>query len=147
MYTYSRDGLHLTEQFEACRLTAYRDVKGVWTIGYGHTRGVYEGMVITQAQAEAFLLEDVKAASDAVNRLVTIAITQDEFDALVDFAFNCGIGALTGSTLLKDLNDGNFSAASDQFEVWDHASGQVIVGLLRRRLAEKAEFVKGEVAA
>lgn len=140
-YTYSKSGLALTEQFEACRLDAYPDLKGVWTIGFGHTGpDVHCGMVITQAQAEAYLKADIKAASDAVNHLVTIAIGQGEFDALVDFAYNVGIGALTGSTLLRDLNAGDFAGAADRFEEWDHAGGFVVAGLLRRREAEETLF-------
>lgn len=139
--TYSRDGLHLTEQFEGCRLVAYQDVKGVWTIGYGHTRGVYPGQTITQAQAEAFLLEDVQAAAAAVNRLVTVQLTQHEFDALVDFVFNAGATAFSTSTLLRRLNASSFVAAANEFERWDMCGGQHVAGLLRRRLAEKAEFL------
>jgi lysozyme len=139
--TYSREGLHLTEQFEGCRLQAYQDIKGVWTIGYGHTRGVYLGQTITQAQAEAFLLEDVQVAVAAVNCLVTVQLTQHEFDALVDFVFNIGETAFATSTLLRRLNVRNFAAAAGEFERWDMCGGQHVAGLLRRRLAEKAEFL------
>lgn len=142
-YQYSRNGLQLTEQFEGCRLTAYQDQVGVWTIGYGHTGfDVHEGMTITQAQAEAYLRADIEAAA-AVNRLVTIAITQDAFESLVDFTFNLGVGALMHSTLLRKLNAGDFAGAAAEFEKWDHAGGQVVAGLLRRRLAEEALFKKG----
>lgn len=127
-FTYSKTGLALTEQFESCCLIAYQDIKGVWTIGYGHTGpDVHHGMVVTQTQAEAYLRADIKKASDAVNRLVTVAITQNEFDSLVDFAYNVGIGALTSSTLLRDLNAGDFAGAADRFEEWDHAGGQVVM--------------------
>jgi lysozyme len=143
-FTYSKTGLALTERFESCRLAAYQDLKGVWTIGYGHAgANVHSGMVVTQAQAEAYLRADIKTASEAINKLVTVAITQDEFDALVDFTFNVGIGALTSSTLLCDLNAGDIAGAAGRFEEWDHAGGQVVAGLLRRRLAEEALFNKG----
>jgi lysozyme len=104
-------------------------------------------MRITQARAETYLLRDVQAAAAAVNRLVTASITQEEFDALVDFAFNAGIGSLEHSTLLHDLNAHDYAGAAKQFEVWDHASGKVVAGLLRRRFAEEHLLVKGETAA
>jgi lysozyme len=138
---YSKDGLSLTEQFESCKLVAYPDVKGVWTIGWGHTGPlVVPGLTCTQAQADAWLLSDCAAAEQAVNRFVHVDVTQHEFDALVDFAFNCGISAFAGSTLLKLLNARDFEGAANEFEKWDHASGKVVAGLLRRRLAEKQEF-------
>jgi lysozyme len=146
-FTYGKYGLLLTEGFEGVELTAYPDVGGVWTIGYGHTGpNVHKGLTITQAQAEQFLLQDVKRAADAVNTYVTVAISQDEFDALTDFTFNAGTGALEGSTLLKDLNAGNFAGAAAQFDAWDHAGGKVVAGLLRRREAEEKLFEEGENA-
>lgn len=141
---YSKDGLALTERFEGCRYNAYQDVVGVWTIGYGHTDGVYAGQTCTAEEAEEWLLEDVASAVDAVNRLVTVELTQDEFDSLVDFTFNLGTGAFTHSTLLAYLNDGDFEAAADQFDLWDKAGGRVVAGLLRRRQAEAALFRAGE---
>ena len=83
-YSYSKGGLALTELFEGDVLTAYQDQKGVWTIGYGHTAGVQPGQTITQAQAEAYLLSDVTAAVKFVNEVVEVALTQAQFDALVD---------------------------------------------------------------
>lgn len=137
---YSKTGAQLTEAFEGCRLAAYQDQVGVWTIGYGHTSDVDEGLTCTQEQAEQWLLEDVASAENDVNTHVAVPLTQGEFDALVDFAFNLGNGALNKSTLLNYLNQGNYEAAADQFERWDKAGGKVVAGLLRRRLAEKAEF-------
>jgi lysozyme len=140
-YQYGKTGLTLTESFEGLKLTAYRDVCGVWTIGYGHTGpDVHPGMTITQAEAEELLLADVAHAVATVNRCVTVKLNQDQFDALVDFAFNAGCGALEGSTLLKDLNAGDYAAAADQFEEWDHAGDKVVAGLLRRREAEATLF-------
>jgi lysozyme len=109
---------------------------------YGHTGAdVTAGLVISLGDAQRLLGADVQHASDVVNRLVTLpGFTQEEFDALVDFAFNAGCGAFAESTLLRDLNSGDISGAAAQFEAWDHASGQVVVGLLRRRLAEEALF-------
>ena len=138
---YSKRGLEsLTIPFESCRLEAYQDQRGVWTIGYGHTAHVYRGQTCTEEQAEAWLLEDTTIAESAVNRLVHTKLTQGEFDALVDFTFNVGVGNFSNSTLLDDLNHAQFEAAANQFEKWDHVSGQVVAGLLRRRLAEKVVF-------
>lgn len=137
---YSKTGLALTEQFEGCRLVAYQDVRGVWTIGYGHTSGVHAGMTCTQAQAEQWLLEDIEYAANAVKHYVTVALTQGEFDALVDFVFNVGVGNFAGSTLLRKLNAGDYAGAAHEFERWDMAGGKHVAGLLRRRIAEENEF-------
>jgi lysozyme len=137
---YSKDGLALTELFEGDVLTAYQDQAGVWTIGYGHTGGVEPGQTITEDQAVAFLLSDVSNAVSCVNEVVEVVLTQPQFDALVDFTFNLGTGSLRSSTLLKDINAGNFPAAVSQFDLWDHCGGVVNNGLLRRRNAEIAEF-------
>jgi len=145
--TYSKNGLALTEQFEGCNLNAYQDQVGVWTIGYGHTgKDVYPGLAITLNQADALLASDVAASATFVNQVVTVELMQDEFDALVDFVFNLGRGAFAGSTLLKDINTSNFNAAASQFELWDHAGGQVVAGLLRRRQAEEALFTQAQAA-
>jgi lysozyme len=138
---YSQSGLKMTEQFEACSLDAYQDIKGIWTVGYGHTGpDVYPGLSITPLEAEQFLLNDIQNAVNCVNSLVTVPLTQGEFDALTDFAFNCGSGAFAGSTMLRLLNAGDYQGAAGQFDLWDHAGGQVVAGLLRRRDAETQEF-------
>jgi len=137
---YSQTGEHLTQQFESCKLVAYLDSKGVPTIAWGHTAGVKLGDTCTQAQADAWLMQDIQWAAGIVNRVVTITLTQGEFDALTDFVFNDGSGNFESSTLLRDLNAGNILAAAAQFPLWDHSAGQVVAGLLRRRLAEEQEF-------
>lgn len=139
--TYSGDGLALTEQFEGCRLSAYQDQAGVWTIGYGHTGpDVVPGMTITSDQAQSLLMGDISGAAACVNRVVNVPLAQPEFDALVDFVFNLGPGAFEGSTMLRLLNSGDFTAAAAEFQKWDHAGGKVVAGLLRRREAEEAMF-------
>jgi lysozyme len=142
---YSKSGLHLTEHFEGCRLTAYPDPGSggdPWTIGYGHTGpDVSPGLVITQEQAEEFLRQDVAKAAADVNARVKIEITQDEFDALVDFAFNCGCGNLNNSTLLRKLNAGDVEGAAEEFLKWDMAAGKHLAGLAKRREAEKELFL------
>lgn len=138
---YSGTGLALTEQFEGDRLTAYQDTGGVWTNGYGNTHGVVPGSTIGQIKAVQDLQANIQNSVNDVNQLVTVQLTQGEFDALVDFDFNLGRGRLAASTLLIDLNAGNFTAAADQFECWDKGDGKVLAGLLRRRTAEKTEFL------
>ncbi|HEY1809687.1 MAG TPA: lysozyme [Acidobacteriaceae bacterium] len=140
-FTYSGKGLALTEQFEGCRLTAYQDQVGVWTIGYGHTGPeVCAAMTITSEDAQALLARDVSNAAAFVNKIVQVQITQEEFDALVDFVFNLGVGSFERSTLLRLLNAGDFASAAAQFALWDRAGGAFVAGLLRRRQAETALF-------
>lgn len=137
----SNTGLELIKSFEGCILTAYDDSTGVLTIGYGHTSNVTKGMVITQAQADALLIEDLSLAESCVNNYVTVTLTQNQFDALVSFAFNCGNGALKSSTLLKKLNSGDYTGASCEFLKWcKDGRGNTMEGLLRRRQAEKELF-------
>ena len=141
--TYSKTAVQLTERFEGLRLTAYPDIRGVWTIGYGHTKDVHEGMVWTQDMAEAALIQDLQNTVNCVNTLVTFQLTQPEFDAVVDLVFNIGCTAFKCSTMLRLLNSGAISDAAYQFQLWDHAGGLEVAGLLSRRLAEKQEFENG----
>jgi len=142
---YSKNGLHLTENFEGLRLTAYPDPAtngDPWTIGYGHTgTEVHQGMTITQEQAEEFLMQDVQKAVQTVNSKVHTDLTQNEFDALVDFVFNCGAGNFAGSTLLRKINAGDMEGAALEFEKWTHADGKVMAGLIKRRHAEAVLFL------
>ena len=146
---YSKNGLHLTENFEGLRLIAYPDPAtngDPWTIGYGHTGAeVHKGMTITQEQAEELLMQDVKKAAATVNAKVTTDITQEEFDALVDFVFNVGAGNFNASTLLKKVNSGDIQGAANEFLKWDMAAGKHMAGLLKRRHAEAKEFLSGMV--
>jgi lysozyme len=142
-FSYSQSGLKLTEHFEGVRLEAYQDVRGVWTIGYGHTGpDVYPGLKITQTVAEALLISDVHKAESCVNQCVTVTITQNEFDALVDFTFNDGTVAFARSTLLKRLNSGDYAGAAGQFALWVNAGGHKISNLVIRRQAEHDLFVR-----
>ena len=140
---YSDTARHnLTETFEGCRLKAYQDSKGVWTIGYGHTGGIVcAGLTCTQAQADTWLLTDITWAENEVNRHLHVTVTQNEFDALVDFTFNCGSGNFEHSSLLELVNRGDLLHAAQEFEKWDHCGGLVVAGLLRRRQAEEALFI------
>jgi len=138
---YGAKGLALTKSFEGCRLTAYRDSTGILTIGWGHTGpDVYEGLVWTQDQADAALLEDLAVVIACVNHVVKVTITQNQFDAMVDFCYNAGRGNFTSSTLLRLVNAGDIDGAAAQFALWVHAGTLVLDGLVRRRAAEAALF-------
>jgi len=140
---YSASGLTFTLDFEGDKLTAYRGRDGVWTIGAGHTRGVYEGMTITEQQAKDFELQDISDAESIVNKHVTVDLTQNEFDAIVDAVFNLGPAFVTGSTFIDLLNSGQYHRAASEFDKWDHCKGLVLPGLLRRRQAETTLFDDG----
>lgn len=142
MMQLSLQGEALIKSFEALRLAAYLDQGGVPTIGWGHTGPeVKMGLTCDPSSAEAWFRADTAGACKAINRLVDVAITQSQFDALVSFTFNVGIGALTGSTLLRLLNGGDTTGAADQFLAWDKVSGVQNAGLSRRRAAERALFL------
>jgi len=134
--------LALAKSFESCKLTAYQDQVGVWTIGWGHTgKDVYEGCTMTQEEADTTLLDDLQKTARGVEACVKVPISDNQFGALVSFAFNVGLGNLEKSTLLKLLNEGDFHGASLQFQMWDHAGGVTVPGLLRRRTAEVQLFL------
>ncbi len=126
---------------EGCRLQSYPDSGGVWTIGYGHTRGVVQGMTCTQAQAEGWMVMDADAAATAVLKLVQVPLNQGQLDALTDFVFNLGSGALRHSELLTYINQGNMAAAAGEFGRWVHDAGVVLPGLVVRREAERKLFL------
>lgn len=146
-YEYSEEGLALTKGFEGLRLGAYQDCAGVWTIGYGHTGSdVQEGGTVSEFEAEALLRADIASAVGCVRRAVEAAITQAQFDALVDFCFNVGRRSFLLSSLLKYVNRGEFESVPVQFGLWVHAGGKEVPGLVRRRKAE-AEMFAGKAMA
>src|SRR6185295_17828064 len=114
--TTNQAGIELIESFEGLRLTSYQDSVGVWTIGYGHTRGVRSGQTITQQQAQAFLQQDLGVAEAAVNGH-NLTLTANQFAALVSFTFNLG-----GGNLNKLLNQG-LAAVPNRILLFDHAGG------------------------
>ena len=132
--------IDLVKASEGCRLTAYRDPAGILTIGYGSTGGISEGQTITQDQADAMLIDDLDAAAESVREMVTVPLTQGQFDALCDFVFNLGAGRLRDSTLLRLLNQGQYGQAAAQFQYWVMAGGQSLPGLVTRRAAERTLF-------
>jgi lysozyme len=134
------NGTKLLKFFEGCRLTAYQDSVGVWTIGYGHTKGVYDGMTITQEEAEQMLLTELEEYEGYVEKYVTVPLTQNQFDALVVWVYNLGPTNFRNSTLLKELNAGNYNAAGQEITRWNKAGGKVLAGLVKRREAEAQLF-------
>ena len=133
------------KSFEELRIKSYRCSANKLTIGYGHTKDVKENQTISVEQAEDFLNEDLKTYENYVDNLEMkygYFFTQNQFDALVDFAYNVGIGNLKSSTLLKKVNAKNFSGAALEFIKWNKADGKVLPGLTKRRTAEKDLFIK-----
>lgn len=134
----SQRGINLIKEFEGCRLTAYQCAAGVWTIGYGHTKNVYQGMTITQQQAEAFLREDLDEFVRYTNKqAMSFEPNQNQFDALVSFCYNCGsgnLGKLVG-------NGKNVQQVSSDILLYNKAGGRVLPGLERRRKAERDLFL------
>lgn len=133
-------GLGLIKHFEGVRTEAYQDSVGVWTIGYGSTKGVKPGQRISLEKANSLLEKDIADHAAAVDRLVKVDLNQDQYDALVSFTFNLGEGNLAKSTLLKKLNAGDYKGASKEFIRWNKAGGKVLKGLTRRRMAEAELF-------
>jgi GH24 family phage-related lysozyme (muramidase) len=134
-------GLKLIKTFEGLELNAYQDAVGVWTIGYGHTKTAKKGMTISEAQAEELLKADLNLFEVAVADAIKVTLEDNQFSALVSFAFNLGPRNLSRSTLLKLLNSGDIQGAADEFPRWNKAGGQVLLGLTRRRNAERALFL------
>ncbi|CAH3840489.1 glycoside hydrolase family protein [Enterobacter cloacae] len=142
----SDKGIALIKQFEGCKLTAYQDSVGVWTIGYGWTQPVdgkpiRAGMTIKQETAERLLKTGLVSYESDVSRLVKVGLTQGQFDALVSFTYNLGARSLSTSTLLRKLNSGDYAGAANEFLRWNKAGGKVLNGLTRRREAERALFL------
>lgn len=138
----SNKGINLIKQFEGLELKAYKDSVGVLTIGYGSTGPhVTVGMTITESQAETLLKKDLSRFEKGVDDLVTVPLNQNQFDALVSFSFNLGLGNLKSSTLLRKLNSLDYIGAANEIPRWDKAGGKVLKGLTRRRLAEKELFL------
>lgn len=134
-------GIALIQEFEGIRLTAYLCPAKVWTIGYGHTSAagspkVTPGMKISRAKATEILKSDLAVFERGVSGLVKVELEQNQFDVLVSFAFNCGLGALRKSTLLKRVNAGRLDAVPAELMKWTKGGGKVLPGLVRRRRAE-----------
>lgn len=142
--TINDKGLDLIKHYEGFRPTAYKCSAGVWTIGYGHTKGVRQGDTCTMDEATLFLKADVREAENAVSRLVTVPLTSNQFSALVSFVFNIGSGAFGTSTLLCKLNAGAYHEVPGEMMRWNKAGGKILAGLNKRRAAEAALFVSAD---
>ena len=133
----NQKGLDIIKEFEGCILKAYKCPAGVWTIGYGHTEGVHNGMVISKDQAEDLLKVDVKIFEDGVEQLLRKApTTENQFSAYVSLSYNIGLGAFGKSSTLREHIAGNYQLAENKILLWNKAGGRVLAGLIRRRKAE-----------
>jgi len=140
----SAAGIELLKQFEGCRLTAYQDSVGVWTIGFGTTAGVKEGQTISQVKAEEYLRFDLAIFEKAVTESLKVPVNQNQFDALVSFTYNVGVSAFRSSTLLNLINEKtDKKVVAAEFSKWVKAGNQTLPGLVSRRKAESELFLKG----
>lgn len=142
----SNEGIELIKHFEGFVSKPYYCSGNVLTIGYGHTKTAKHyrdnNLTIKEEEAVELLKNDLKEAEEAVERLVQVPLIQNEFDALVSFVFNLGQGAFEKSTLLRHINNKDFSRAAKEFDRWVFAGGFKMNGLVRRRKAEKDLFTR-----
>ena len=136
----SEEGIALIKKFEGCELTAYQCSANVWTLGYGHTKGVREGDECDVERAEGMLNNDLQEFERWVNELVKVELSQHQFDALVAWTFNLGPTNLAESTMLIRLNVKDYEIVPTEMRRWNRAGGQVVDGLVRRREAEALLF-------
>lgn len=146
-----QNGIQLIEKHEGCVLHPYKDERGIATIGFGSTyyeNGTHVQLtdpVITKDRAVELMMHKLNTEfAPQVNKLITVPLTQNQFDSLMDFAYNAGVGHLAGSTLLKKINAKDYSGAADEFEKWIFAGGVISAGLKSRRDDEKALFLKAD---
>ena len=141
----SKEGIDLIKKFEGLRLDAYRCQAGILTIGYGHTEGVFAGQKISKDEADFLLQEDLKTFEQGLCKMLNaeeLNVTQNQFDALISFAFNLGLSTLVGSTLWRLFTHGDIQGAANEFPKWIYAGGKPLEGLKRRRQAERELFLK-----
>lgn len=137
----SGNAIVLIKKFEGCRLEAYQDIGGVWTIGWGTTGpGIQEGLHITQPTADSMLIGHVREVGLDLTPLVYNLLNQNQFDACISLIYNIGLTAFKSSTLLKLIKSRDMVSASLEFPKWDKVHGIISQGLLSRRLSEKALF-------
>ncbi len=147
--TTSQTGRMRIEQREGLKTSAYKDQRGIWTIGYGHTAGVTAGLACSATQADYWLSQDLATAENCINKYVRVALNQHQFDALVSFVFNIGTGAFTDpdhkgipSLVLRKLNTCNYQGAADAMLAWNQTGGKPNPGLGDRRASERAQFME-----
>lgn len=136
----SNEGISLIKKFEGCELESYQDSVGVWTIGYGHTKNIKQGMTISKEQADNMLLNELDEYCEYVEKAVDVTLKQCEFDALVAWTYNLGPTNLNKSTMLKKLNNKEYQDVPHEIKRWNKAGGKVLQGLVRRREAESLLF-------
>ncbi|HBV40215.1 MAG TPA: muraminidase [Erwinia sp.] len=141
----SRNGIRFIKQEEGEKLTAYRDSRGIFTIGVGHTglvdnSPIAAGLVITAEQSDRLLLADISYVEKSINEEVQVSLTQNQYDALCSLVFNIGVSAFKGSTVLKKINEGDDEGAAEAMLLWKRA-GQLPEALLPRRKRELALFL------
>lgn len=134
-------GKDIIKKWEGLRLKAYLCPAGVPTIGYGHTYNVKMGQTISVSQAELFLDHDYQDAEEQVLSLVKVPLTENQLGALTSFVFNLGSGNLSRSTLLRKLNQGDYTSAAEEFNKWVFAGGKKLNGLVKRRAEERELFI------
>ena len=133
----SENGINLIKKFEGCSLSAYKCPRGIWTIGWGHTAGVKQGDRITQEKADELLKKDLKVFEAHVSNIVKIPVTQNQFDALVSFCYNCG-----AANLRKLVSNRNAAQIAAAIPLYNKSGGKVLAGLVKRRAEEKSLFLK-----
>lgn len=138
----SNSGIRFIASLEGFRETAYQDVGGVWTIGYGETLGVKPGDRISPEDALLSLAKRLGQFSSEVDRILRILPTQNQFDAMTSFTYNVGTAAFSTSTLLRKFNSGDAPGAAEEFLRWDKVRGVPVLGLRRRRASEKELFLR-----
>ena len=137
----SKNAVALIKKWEGCKLEAYQDQRGIWTVGYGTTGpGIVEGLTIAQSTAEAMLTGHVKEIGLELTDLVYNLLNQNQFDACTSLLYNIGLAAFKSSTMLRLLRNLDFGDASKEFPKWDHTNSKANPGLLARRLDEQALF-------
>jgi lysozyme len=142
---YSPELVDFVKAWESCRLIPYLDVVNIWTCGYGHVlKPADPHEEWTQQYADAKLEEDLDTTGGFLQGYMTRDASQQQFDALLSLAFNCGVGAIGKSALMAMFNRGENDACADRFRLWDHAGGHEVHGLERRREAERAIFLNGD---
>lgn len=139
----STKGKLFIKKFEKLELKAYQDQGGVWTIGWGTTKGVYAGMVIDEVTAERWFQEELNEIVPKIRKLIQVPVSQGQFDALVSFTYNCGLEAFRVSTLRRVLNNREYDKVPQQFLRWVFVKGKKSNGLVNRRTAESIMFIAG----
>lgn len=140
--TPSQKAFDILKKFEGCRLKAYSDLGGIWTIGYGATGpSIKANTIWTQEQAETDLLCRIEIFGRIISYHVKVSLTQNQFDALISLTYNIGAEAFRKSTLMRFLNEKNYLAAADEFPKWNKVKGRIVEGLTLRRREEMRLFL------